>query len=163
MSLSNKRKIPAVLKRGALMASQRRSASVLAEALDTRTLFAGETGLRADYYNNSTGSQFSSTALSVTALPVLTRIEGVPGSSLKNTQSSPGAGVNNDFSVRWSGQVKAVEGGTYKFRANADDGIRIWVNGTQVYTDWSNHGPRTSGTQTAVTLMANTLYDIRID
>lgn len=40
-----------------------------------------------------------------------------------------------DFSIRW---VKDIDfDGRYKFVGKVNDGIRIWVNGTQIFNNWS--------------------------
>lgn len=49
----------------------------------------------------------------------------------------------NDFSVRWSRQVD-FPNGRYRFYAQADDGIRIYVDGQLVLNEWhSNDGSET--------------------
>jgi hypothetical protein len=50
---------------------------------------------------------------------------------------------------------------TYRFCANSDDGVRLWVNNVLVVDNWSDHGPaETSGT---ITLTAGVRYDIRME
>ncbi|BAY20462.1 putative peptidase [Calothrix sp. NIES-2100] len=52
----------------------------------------------------------------------------------------PGNGVGNDgFSARWAGVFQFDEG-NYLFRANADDGIRIWVDDQLVVNGWKDQG-----------------------
>jgi hypothetical protein len=69
---------------------------------------------------------------------------------------APGAGLPADnFSVRWTGKA-TFDGGVYRFFADADDGVRVWVSpnlglidqwhdaGNQVYSaDWRLSGTRT--------------------
>ncbi|KAF0174939.1 MAG: hypothetical protein FD161_3481 [Limisphaerales bacterium] len=50
-----------------------------------------------------------------------------------------GAG-EEDFCVRWTGQVKAEKSGTYTFIAEADDGVRVWVNGQRLVDAWVDQG-----------------------
>lgn len=50
-----------------------------------------------------------------------------------------GAGAE-DFCVRWTGQVKAEKSGTYTFIAEADDGVRVWVNGQKLVDAWVDQG-----------------------
>jgi len=107
------------------------------------------TGLSASYFNNMT----------LTAPSVLTRTDA----TLNFTWAgSPGAGVNADaFSVRWTGQVQAPITGTYTFFTTSDDGIRLWVNGTQLINNWTNHAPvEDSG---SIALVAGSSYDIRVE
>lgn len=51
---------------------------------------------------------------------------------------SPAAGISADnFSVRWSRQVN-FDSGLYRFYAEADDGIRVFIDGHPVINEW--HG-----------------------
>jgi LysM repeat protein len=55
----------------------------------------------------------------------------------------PGGGIGaNNFSVRWN-RVENFAGGTYRFTATVDDGIRIWVDG-QLILDYWRIGPATT-------------------
>ncbi|HEV8559728.1 MAG TPA: PA14 domain-containing protein [Actinophytocola sp.] len=49
---------------------------------------------------------------------------------------------NNFFSARWTRTVDYEEG-TYRFSVTGDDGIRLYVDGTQVADGWSDHGATT--------------------
>jgi hypothetical protein len=50
---------------------------------------------------------------------------------------APDAGLSReDFSVRWTGWVKPPVAGTYKLRAWHDDGVRVWVDGKQIFDRW---------------------------
>lgn len=41
---------------------------------------------------------------------------------------SPAAGINAGlFGARWTGQIEAIEGGTYQFRITADEGVRLTI------------------------------------
>jgi hypothetical protein len=57
-------------------------------------------------------------------------------------EGAPGVrGVGaDDFCVRWTGQVKAEKSGTYTFIAEADDGVRLWVNGQKLVDAWIDQG-----------------------
>ena len=107
------------------------------------------TGLSGSYYNNMT----------LTAPSVLTRTDATLNF---NWGGSPGTGVNADgFSVRWTGKVQAPITGTYTFFTTSDDGIRLWVNGTQLINNWTDHGPvEDSG---SIALVAGSSYDIRVE
>lgn len=56
---------------------------------------------------------------------------GAPESSLVGT---------NNFSIRFLGTVQAPQTGIYTFYTTSDDGVRLWVNGTSVVNNWTNHG-----------------------
>jgi uncharacterized protein YraI len=49
---------------------------------------------------------------------------------------SPGPGVNAaPFSALWTRTIN-VSGGTYRFSATADDGVRVWVDNTLIIDEW---------------------------
>jgi len=66
------------------------------------------------------------------------------------------------FSVRWIGQVQALESGTYFFRTHTDDGVRLWINGNLVINNWTDH-PGTDNTSQGITLTAGARYDLRLE
>jgi cytochrome c peroxidase len=102
-----------------------------------------------------TGSYFNNTALSGT--PALTRTENV---DFNWDVASPGPGIGVDqFSVRWAGKVVAPVTGSYVFRTETDDGVRVWVNGVQVINNWTDHGP-TVDSSIPITLAAGQRADI---
>jgi hypothetical protein len=51
------------------------------------------------------------------------------------------AGRGDDYSVRITGYVQAQESATHTFYTYADDGVRLWVNNTQVIDNWVDQGP----------------------
>jgi hypothetical protein len=70
-------------------------------------------------------------------------------------------GGENTFSVRWTGQVEAPIGGTYTFTTTSDDGVRLWVCGTQIINNWTDHAPTdNSGT---ITMTAGQKCAIRME
>ncbi|MBI2513265.1 MAG: VCBS repeat-containing protein [Opitutae bacterium] len=104
------------------------------------------TGLTGAYFN---GQNFDT--------PVVTRTDETVNMVWPD---SPALGVDADsFSVRWSGQIEPRYSETYTFTATTDDGVRLWVNGQQMFAhDWTNHGPTPhSG---SITLVAGQRYDI---
>lgn len=107
-------------------------------------------GLKAEYFNNM--------ALSGTAS--MTRTDATIDFNWGN--GGPGSPINNDnFSVRWSGKVQACYSQTYTFYTQSDDGIRLWVDGTQVINNWTDHGSTTNtGT---IYLTAGQKYDIVLE
>jgi MSHA biogenesis protein MshQ len=68
----------------------------------------------------------------------------------------------DDFSVRWDGLVQVPADGAYTFRVRGDDGIRIWVDGNLLVSDWSNHGPRNRDSS-PVNLLSSQLYSIVVE
>jgi YVTN family beta-propeller protein len=110
----------------------------------------GADGLQGAYFNN----------LTLAGSAVLTRSEavdfdwgyGVP---------APGLPADN-FSVRWTGRVSAPSSGNYLFQTLSDDGVRLWVNGTLVIDNWSDHGPTTNNTA-PIALAAGQSCDIKLE
>jgi glucose/arabinose dehydrogenase len=106
-----------------------------------------------------TGQYFNNLTLSGTA--ALTRDDGA---TLDFTWAgSPGTGVNADnFSVRWQ-KTDTYAAGTYQFTATADDGVRVYVDGTRIINQWIDQAPTTYTANSALTAGSHTimfeLYD----
>lgn len=79
-----------------------------------------------------------------------------------NRGQSPGNGIRSDqFSVRWTGQIKAPKSGNYLFRAKVDDGLRVKINGQMVINAWEmNDHIRTYGN---IQLQAGQTYPIVVE
>ncbi|TRX40503.1 PA14 domain-containing protein [Flavobacterium restrictum] len=108
------------------------------------------TGLKAEYFNNMT----------LTGTPVLTRTDATINNDWVNGSPDPLVNADN-FSVRWSGQVQPLYSETYTFTTRSDDGIRLWVNGTQVINNWTDHSVATNtGT---IALVAGVKYAIVLE
>ncbi|MBK8186195.1 MAG: hypothetical protein IPK77_02475 [Cellvibrio sp.] len=77
---------------------------------------------------------------------------------------NPGVGGlgNNQFSVRWTGQLRAPTTGSYRFQTVSDDGVRLWVNGQQVINNWTDHASATN-TSSSITLEAGYAYSIQLE
>ncbi len=107
-------------------------------------------GLRGEYFANTT----------LSGTPTLTRAEAV---NFDWGNGSPGTPVASDnFSVRWSGAVRAGTSGTYRFQTVSDDGIRLWVNGSLLINNWTDHAP-TTNTSASVSLTAGQRYTVRLE
>lgn len=55
------------------------------------------------------------------------------------------AGLGNDnWSVRYEGELKIAKAGTYRFRARVDDGLRLIIAGRDLFAgkEWRDSGPR---------------------
>ncbi|MBL8343342.1 MAG: DUF1929 domain-containing protein, partial [Rubrivivax sp.] len=90
------------------------------------------------------GSYYGNTSLS--GAPLVTRIEAV---NFDWGTGRGGIGVPADnFSARWIGTITVPTTGSYRFRTNSDDGVRLWINGTQIINAWRDQSPtnNTSGT-----------------
>lgn len=77
--------------------------------------------------------------------------------------AAPDAGIgNDDFSVRWTGQVEAMSSGDYTFYTRSDDGVRLWIDGVPVIDNWTDHAA-TENSSAPITLVAGTRYDIQME
>jgi parallel beta-helix repeat protein len=68
---------------------------------------------------------------------------------------------NDDFSIRWTGQVEALHSEQYTFETTSDDGVRLWVNDELIIDNFTNHAA-TIDTGT-IRLEAGVRYDIRLE
>jgi beta-glucosidase len=58
---------------------------------------------------------------------------------------APAPGLGHElYSIRWTGNVDLPKNGKYDIMTNADDGIRVFVDGKNLLDDWSDHAPRTT-------------------
>ena len=80
----------------------------------------------AEYFNNR----------DLSGEPVFTRCEQNINYNWGNGGPGNGIGTNN-FSVRWSGNIEFTEG-AYRFTTTADDGVRLWVDGSQIVDAWQH-------------------------
>lgn len=85
---------------------------------------------KAEYYNNRY----------LSGNPTFVRCENWPINQNWGN-GGPGNGVGNDnFSVRWTGTAY-ISAGTYTFVAVADDGIKVWLDGTVIIDGWQDQAP----------------------
>ena len=49
--------------------------------------------------------------------------------------------VNDDFQVRWTGDIYAPVSGNYNFRTHSDDGVRLFIDGELVIDQWYDYPP----------------------
>ncbi|MDP4093536.1 MAG: DUF5057 domain-containing protein [Bacillota bacterium] len=108
------------------------------------------TGLTGKYYNNTT----------LTGSPVLTRVDAAVNYMWGT--GAPAGQVNSDnFSVEWTGLIQPSYSETYTFYTQSDDGVRLWINGSLIIDDWTDHAQKEdSGT---VKLTAGQKYSIKLD
>jgi len=65
----------------------------------------------------------------------------------------------DNFSARWTRQVR-FEGGSYRFHALVDDGVRLWVDNALVIDDWQVGGARELTTDLS---LIDGAHDIRVE
>lgn len=87
----------------------------------------GPANWNASYFNN----------LDLSGAAVLTRVDG--DVNFNWGAGSPGGGVNADnFSARWTTTFNFPQAGRWRFQVGADDGVRMWIDVTQILNEW--HG-----------------------
>lgn len=117
---------------------------------DNSGVFGAGTGLVGSYFNNMTLSGSAS----------LTRVDATV--DFNWATAVPATGINVDgYSVRWTGMVQPETTGVYTFSTNSDDGIRLWIGGTRIISNWTNHAA-TINTGT-ITLTAGEKYPIVLE
>jgi uncharacterized protein YgiM (DUF1202 family) len=88
----------------------------------------GAANWNASYFNNN----------SLSGSPVLTRTDGDInfdwGAGSPDASKVPA----DNFSVRWTTTFNFPTPGTWRFQVGADDGIRVWIDVTQIINEW--HG-----------------------
>ena len=110
------------------------------------------TNWNASYYNNT----------DLTGNPVLTRVDSQIDFNWATGSPDPAVPADN-FSVRWTQTVNIPASGQWTFRLGADDGIRMWIDVTQIVNEW--HGAPNGYATYTVTLDGLTAgpHDLRVE
>jgi beta-glucosidase len=122
-----------------------------------------EQGLRGEYFKGR----------ELQGEPVLTRVDstigfrwerGSPTSSLVARGELPAGRAipDDDFSVRWSGQILPPVSGTYELTVTGDDGFRLAVDGRTVIDEWTT-APRARAKSASLELQAGKPADLRLE
>ena len=67
----------------------------------------------------------------------------------------------SNFSVRWTGKLKAPESGNYTIGFTADDGARLYIDGKLLVDAWASNPTRTATKEIA--LEGGRIYDLRLE
>ncbi len=99
------------------------------EALEPRCLLSGD-GLLGEYFDSIALTQ-----------PAGSRIDAVV--NFPNDVLGGGAEgqvtADDNYSIRWTGWVEAPQTGTWQFSSFSNDGVRLWVDDTQIINNWDQH------------------------
>jgi hypothetical protein len=99
--------------------------------------------------------------MTLSGTPALTRTDATVDFDWVN--GNPGTPINNDnFSVRWSGQIQPLYSQNYIFTTRSDDGIRLWINGIQIINNWTDHSVTTNNSA-SIALIAGVKYVIVLE
>lgn len=111
---------------------------------------SSENGLKGEYYNNK----------DLSGTPVATQTDKCIG--FEWTMGSGVAGVNkNNFSVKWTGELRPTETATYEFIVSGDDGYRLFINNEKVIDEYAEGAFRER--KYSKSLVAGQKYAIRLE
>lgn len=119
------------------------------EVIPQAQLYPADEGLRGSYHNGG-----SLNALAFTRID--DQIDFQWGDSSPDPLLLPGT-----FSIRWTGRIRARQGGTYSFHTVSDDGVRLYVNNQLLIDDWTAR-PLVERTGNIV-LAAGQTYNLTLD
>jgi len=70
-------------------------------------------------------------------------------------------GASRIFSVRWTGKLQPKYSETYTFASQEDDGLKLWVDGQPLITDWTDH--KLTARRSSIRLEAGRKYEIKVE
>ncbi|MGE5127289.1 MAG: glycoside hydrolase family 3 C-terminal domain-containing protein, partial [Betaproteobacteria bacterium] len=124
---------------------------------------AAEHGLTGEYFNNR-GFEGEPSLTRVDAKVDFNWYRGSPTEELVARGELPRVRAlgNDDFSVRWTGQLVPPVSGDYELGVSGDDGVRLFLDGKLLFEDWAER--RTPVTKTAALhLEGGRAYAIRLE
>ncbi len=118
---------------------------------DASTPGAALTGLQGYYYDNP----------DLAGQPKLVQNDGAV--DFDWTSGGPtGLGVDNSFSVRWTGYLNVSQSGDYTLSTSAADGTRLLINGAVIVDNWVDQ-PQTEISSAPIALTTGSRYRIELD
>ena len=124
---------------------------------------SSERGLRGEYFRNG----------ELAGTPALVRVDpqivfnwdrGSPTDNLQaRGEAGPDEAVPNDnFSIRWTGQLLPPVSGKYQIQPAANDGFRLYLDGKLILDHWQKED-RLSAESVGVDLEAGRAYDLKLE
>ncbi len=111
-----------------------------AEYKEEEVFIGNGTGLTADFFDGIDENDLD------TNTPIFSRIDPIVDFDFGVGEPIPQVG-NDQFMIRWRGEVLAPVTENYTFIVTSDDGIRLWINGRPIIDQWKNQGAtESSGT-----------------
>lgn len=102
------------------------------DAIPSKNLFTdkNEQGLLGEYFDN----------MELKGTPSFSRIDKQVNFDFG--EDGPTAGFNKfNYSVRWTGKIKAEKTGSYSLELTSDDGVRLWLDDKMLIDYWNDHAP----------------------
>jgi len=110
----------------------------------------GSHGLKGEYFAN----------IDLEGPPVLTRVDSSVDFEWGDGSPAPTLPKDN-FSVRWTGVLRAPATGKFTLRTISDDGVRLFIDGKLLIDDWTDHAAETR--ECVVNLEEGRLYPVRLE
>ncbi len=77
---------------------------------------------------------------------------------------SPATGINSDnFSARWTKTVNFPTPGKWTFRVGADDGIRVWIDVTQIVNEWHGNAEGYRTYEVSIDALTAGNHDLKVE
>jgi hypothetical protein len=129
--------------------------------VNSSSSFTTGSGLTGKYYNHPDWGTSNVVPEFTDSDVVLAKTRGGEEINFTWGAQGPGTGIQVDwFLVRWEGKLRPAFSELYTFTANADNGIRVWVNGQQILNRWTQTTGQVTGT---AQLQKNQLVDIKVE
>lgn len=110
----------------------------------------GKPGLKAEFFNN----------MELNGKPVFTRRDPIIDFSWNDIPPIKEVGSDN-FSIIWTGNLKAPETREYTFFTASDDGVKLYIDNKLIIDNWSDHG--TTIDSAKYNMVAGKEYQIKLE